>query len=88
MFVFLKIFLDTLYLFQIRRFGQTSSSLGLSFGQPRCELLDTGPVLGPELDIIGVGITLRHGALLQVDNKVSDPLQLILVPLGIRWNLI
>merc|ERR1719219_864816 len=70
------------------RLGETLSSGSLSSHQPGSELLDASPVLGPELDIVGVLVALNLGAGSQVGDILGDPGKLILVGLGISGNLV
>merc|ERR1719158_2351537 len=48
----------------------------------------SGPVLGPELDIVGVLVALNLGVSSQLGDIVSDPVQLILEGLGVLVNLV
>merc|ERR1719412_424941 len=75
-------------LVQICRLGKTLSSGLLSTSQPGRVLLDSSPVLSPELDIIGVLVALNLGVCSQLGNIVCDPLQLILEGLGVGIHLV
>merc|ERR1719158_1320801 len=48
----------------------------------------SGPVLGPELDIVGVLVALNLGVSSQLGDIVSDPVQLVLEGLGVLVNLV
>merc|ERR1711994_531044 len=73
-------------LVEVRGLRQTLSSGLLSTSQPGRVLLDSGPVLGPELDIVGVLVALNLGVSSQLGDVVSDPVQLILEGLGMGIN--
>merc|ERR1719412_2135925 len=75
-------------LVQICRLGKTLSSGLLSTSQPGRVLLDSSPVLSPELDIVGVLVALNLGVCSQLGNIVCDPLQLILEGLGVGIHLV
>merc|ERR1719356_1014647 len=73
-------------LVEVGGLGQTLSSGLLGTSQPRRVLLDSGPVLGPELDIVGVLVALNLGVSSKLGDVVSDPVQLILEGLGMGIN--
>merc|ERR1712226_1304365 len=75
-------------LVQICRLGKTLSSGLLSTSQPGRVLLDSSPVLSPELDIIGVLVALNLGVCSQLGNIVCDPLQLILEVHGPGYTIL
>merc|ERR1719427_246490 len=75
-------------LVQICRLGKTLSSGLLSTSQPGRVLLDSSPVLSPELDIVGVLVALNLGVCSQLGNIVCDPLQLILEGLGVGIHFV
>ena len=75
-------------LVEVGGLGQTLSSGLLGTSQPGRVLLDSGPVLGPELDIVGVLVALNLGVSSQLGDVVSDPVQLILEGLGVLVNLV
>merc|ERR1719331_2493363 len=77
---------QSLDLIEIRWLGKTLSCGLLSPSQPGRVFLDSGPVLGPELDIVGVLVTLNLGVSSQAGDVVSDPLQLILEGLSVGIN--
>merc|ERR1719481_2277194 len=53
--------MKSLHLIKAGRLGQALASSSLSSQQPGGELLDASPVLGPELDVIGVLVALDLG---------------------------
>merc|ERR1719433_2080109 len=55
--------------------------------QPGRVLLDSGPVLGPELDVVGVLVALNLGVSSQLGDVVSDPVQLVLEGLSVLVNV-
>merc|ERR1719499_1824806 len=61
--------------------------MGINSSQPRRVLLDSGPVLGPELDVVGVLVALNLGVSSKLGDVVSDPVQLILEGLGMGVNV-
>merc|ERR1719356_1433484 len=73
-------------LVEVGGLGQTLSSGLLGTSQPWRVLLDSGPVLGPELDIVGVLVALNLGVSSKLGDVVSDPVQLILEGLGMGIN--
>merc|ERR1719493_329375 len=73
-------------LVEVGGLGQTLSSGLLGTSQPGRVLLDSGPVLGPELDIVGVLVALNLGVSSKLGDVVSDPVQLILEGLGMGIN--
>merc|ERR1719249_426121 len=73
---------------EVRWLGKTFTSCLLSSGQPGSELLDTSSVFSPELDIVGVLVTLNFGVLLELSNILGDSGKLILECLSISWNLV
>ena len=75
-------------LVEVRGLRQTLSGGLLSTSQPGRVLLDSGPVLGPELDIVGVLVTLNFGVSSQLGDIVSDPVELILEGLSVLVNLV
>merc|ERR1719331_2826415 len=75
-------------LIEVRWLGETLSSGLLSSGQPGRVLLDSGPVLSPELNIVGVLVTLNLSVSGQLGDIVGDPVQLILEGLGVLVNLV
>ena len=77
-----------LHLDKVGRFGQTLGGGLLRRDQPGSELLDAGPVLSPELDIVGVFVALADSVGLQVLDKLGDPVKLILEELSIRRNIL
>merc|ERR1719331_658018 len=79
---------QSLDLIEVRWLGETLSSGLLSSGQPGRVLLDSGPVLSPELDIVGVLVTLNLSVSGQLGDIVGDPVQLILEGLGVLVNLV
>ena len=79
---------QSLDLVEVRWLGETLSSGLLSSGQPRRVLLDSGPVLSPELDIVGVLVALNLGVSGQLGDVVGDSVQLILEGLGVLVNLV
>merc|ERR1712203_381661 len=79
---------QSLDLIEVRWFGETLSSGLLSSGQPGRVLLDSGPVLSPELNIVGVLVTLNLSVSGQLGDIVGDPVQLILEGLGVLVNLV
>merc|ERR1719331_1091819 len=79
---------QSLDLIEVRWLGETLSSGLLSSGQPGRVLLDSGPVLSPELNIIGVLVTLNLSVSGQLGDIVGDPVQLILEGLGVLVNLV
>merc|ERR1712141_653807 len=79
---------QSLDLVQGGRLGETLGGGLLSIGQPGRELLDASPVLGPELDVVGVLVALHLGLGLQVHHVVGDPGQLVLEDLSVGGNLV
>ena len=79
---------QSLDLIEIRWLGKTLSGGLLSSSQPGRVLLDSGPVLSPELDIVGVLVALNLGVSSQLGDVVGDPVQLILEGLGVLVNLV
>merc|ERR1719331_1634925 len=77
---------QSLGLIEVRWLGKTLSCGLLSPSQPGRVFLDSGPVLGPELDIVGVLVALNLGVSSEAGNVVSDPLQLILEGLSVGIN--
>merc|ERR1719427_1392308 len=77
---------QSLDLIEIGRLGKTLSCGLLSPSQPGRVFLDSGPVLGPVLDIVGVLVALNLGVSSQLGDVVSDPVQLILEGLGVLVN--
>merc|ERR1719356_1881693 len=73
-------------LVEVGGLGQTLSSGLLGTSQPWRVLLDSGPVLGPELDIVGVLVALNLGVSSKLGDVVSDPVQLVLEGLGMGIN--
>merc|ERR1711913_122125 len=73
-------------LVEVRGLRQTLSGSLLGTSQPGRVLLDSGPVLGPELDIVGVLVALNLGVGSKLGDVVSDPVQLILEGLGMGIN--
>merc|ERR1712066_221145 len=80
--------IESLDLVQGGRLGKTLGGGLLSTGQPGGELLDAGPVLGPELDVVGVFVALDLGVGLQLLNVLDDPGQLVLEDLSVSGNLV
>ena len=76
-----------LYLIEIGGLGETLGAGTLGLGEPGSELLQPGPVLGPVLDVLGIAVALLLGLGLQVRNVLGDPVQLVLVVLGVLGNL-
>merc|ERR1712209_245890 len=76
-----------LNLVEVGGLGQTLSSGLLGTSQPRRVLLDSGPVLGPELDIVGVLVALNLGVSSKLGDVVSDPVQLVLEGLSVLVNV-
>merc|ERR1711923_350924 len=74
-------------LVEVGGLGQTLSSGLLGTSQPRRVLLDSGPVLGPELDIVGVFVALNLGVSSKLGDVVSDPVQLVLEGLSVLVNV-
>ena len=72
---------------EVGRLAEALQRRFLSALQPWIELLDAGPVLSPVLDILGEVVALRLDLLLEVRDILGDPVELILVCLGILWNL-
>ena len=79
---------QSLDLIEIRWLGKTLSCGLLSPSQPGRVFLDSGPVLGPVLDIVGVLVALNLGVSSKLGDVVSDPVQLILEGLGVLVNLV
>merc|ERR1719220_3050559 len=79
---------QSLDLIEVRWLGETLSSGLLSSGQPGRVLLDSGSVLSPELDIVGVLVALNLGVSGQLGDIVGDPVQLILEGLGVLVYLV
>merc|ERR1719442_153689 len=77
---------QSLDLIEIGRLGKTLSCGLLSPSQPGRVFLDSGPVLGPVLDIVGVFVALNLGVSSQLGDVVGDPLQLILEGLSVGIN--
>merc|ERR1719320_921545 len=73
---------------KIRGLGETFSCSLFSTNQPRSEFLDTSSVLSPELDIIGVLVTLNLGVGLELCHVLGDPGKLILEDLSISRDLV
>merc|ERR1719192_959923 len=73
-------------LVEVGGLGKTLGGGLLSTSQPGRVLLDSGPVLGPELDIVGVLVALNLGVGSKLGDVVSDPVQLILEGLGMGIN--
>merc|ERR1719474_2436803 len=66
-----------------------TSSSGLSTGLVSgSELLDTSPVLSPELDVLRVLVALALGLGLQVSDVLGNSVKLILEVLSILGNLV
>merc|ERR1719402_1786430 len=76
-----------LNLVEVRGLGQTLSGGLLGTSQPGRVLLDSGPVLGPELDVVGVLVALNLGVGSQLSDVVSDPVQLVLESLSVLVNV-
>merc|ERR1719220_890717 len=83
-----NLLIQSLDLIEIGWLGKTLSGGLLSSSQPGRVLLDSGPVLGPELDIVGVLVALNLGVSSQLGDIVGDPGQLILEGLGVLVNLV
>merc|ERR1719507_2555066 len=77
---------QSLDLIEIGRLGKTLSCGLLSPSQPGRVFLDSGPVLGPVLDIVGVLVALNLGVSSKLGDVVGDPLQLILEGLSVGIN--
>merc|ERR1711997_1426244 len=73
-------------LVEVGGLGKTLGSGLLSTSQPGRVLLDSGPVFGPELDVVGVLVALNLGVSSQLGDVVSDSVQLILEGLGMGIN--
>merc|ERR1719402_2100575 len=76
-----------LNLVEVRGLGQTLSGGLLGTSQPGRVLLDSGPVLGPELDVVGVLVALNLGVSSKLGDVVSDPVQLVLESLSVLVNV-
>ena len=74
-------------LVEVGGLGQTLSGGLLGTSQPGRVLLDSGPVLGPELDIVGVLVALNLGVSSKLGDVVSDPVQLVLEGLSVLVNV-
>merc|ERR1711913_156832 len=74
-------------LVEVRGLRQTLSGSLLGTSQPGRVLLDSGPVLGPELDIVGVLVALNLGVGSKLGDVVSDPVQLVLESLSVLVNV-
>ena len=68
--------------------AETFGGGSLRGGQPGGELLDAGLVLCPELDVLGVLVALLLDLLLEVEDVLGDPVQLVLKVLGVLRNLV
>ena len=79
---------QSLDLIEIGWLGKTLGGSLLSSSQPGRVLLDSGPVLGPELDIVGVLVALNLGVSSQLGDVVGDPVELILEGLSVLVNLV
>merc|ERR1719331_3734185 len=79
---------QSLDLVEVRWLGKTLSCGLLSPSQPGRVFLDSGPVLSPELDIVGVLVALNLGVSSQLGDVLSDPIQLILEGLGVLVNTV
>ena len=79
---------QSLDLIEIGWLGKTLGGSLLSSSQPGRVLLDSGPVLGPELDVVGVLVALNLGVGSQLGDIVSDPVELILESLSVLVNLV
>merc|ERR1719151_277672 len=79
---------QSLDLVEVRWLGKTLSCGLLSPSQPGRVFLDSGPVLSPELDIVGVLVALNLGVSSQLGDVLSDPVQLILEGLGVFVNTV
>merc|ERR1711936_1023622 len=84
----LDLVVKSLDLRQVGGLGKTLGGRLLSTSQPGVELLDSGPVLSPVLDIVGVLVTLNLGVTLELLDIVGDPLELILESLSISGDLV
>merc|ERR1719192_907262 len=73
-------------LVEVGGLGKTLGGGLLGTSQPGRVLLDSGPVFGPELDIVGVLVALNLGVSSQLGDVVSDSVQLILEGLGMGIN--
>ena len=80
--------IESLDLVQGGRLGETLGGRLLRSSQPGGELLDAGPVLGPELDVVGVLVALNLGVSSQLGDVVGDPVELILEGLSVLVNLV
>merc|ERR1719192_2186864 len=74
-------------LVEVRGLRQTLSGGLLGTSQPGRVLLDSGPVLGPELDIVGVLVALNLGVGSELGDVVSDPVQFVLESLSVLVNV-
>ena len=79
---------ESLDLVEVGRLAEANLAGGLRVDQPGRELLDAGPVLGPELDVFAVLVALALGAGQQVGYVLGDAVQFVLEVLGVLWNLV
>merc|ERR1711997_81809 len=84
----LDLVVQGLDLSKVRGLSQTLCGRLLSSSQPGVELLDSGSVLSPVFDIVGVLVALNLGVSLELLDVVCDPLQLILESLSISRDLV
>merc|ERR1719219_1171297 len=83
-----NLLVQSLDLIEVGWLGKTLGGSLLSSSQPGRVLLDSGPVLGPELDIVGVLVALNLGVSSQLGDVVGDPVELILESLSVLVNLV
>merc|ERR1719219_2672069 len=82
-----NLLVQSLDLIEVGWLGKTLGGSLLGSSQPGRVLLDSGPVLGPELDIVGVLVALNLGVSSQLGDIVSDPVELILESLSVLEDL-
>jgi len=67
---FADLLIESLDLVKISRLAEAFASSLLSSNQPGSELLDSSSVLSPELDIVGVFVTLNLGSSSQISDNL------------------
>merc|ERR1712106_1037221 len=83
-----NLLIQSLDFIEICWLGKTLSSGLFSRHQPGGEFLDTSSVFSPELDIVGVFVTLNLGVSLEVSHILGDSGKLVLECLSISRDLV
>merc|ERR1711936_469868 len=83
----MHLFVKGLDFIEVRGLGKSLSGSLFSTDQPRGELLDAGPVLSPELDVLREGVAVLPNLFSQVSDILCYPGKLILEVLGILGDV-